>query len=235
MAVELTGTPVKNTSYANGNQAVTIPADAEAVIVMSWGWRNAHALDFTALNWDNSGLDFSLIVTNKSTTDPNDIWAYIMTSASGAWPGTGAKTLYWTFSGAPTEGGTVYIFFVKGLNTANPVRSTASDKDQYTWSTTLADVATGDLCLVAMSNYNTNIDADPVGSGQSVLIEQTTPENSDTYGIGYKSDNGSVSINSVAGQPYDGEIAFALRVAEAGGGGLSIPVAMHHYQHSMGR
>lgn len=220
MAVELTGIPtyVTNVDHMDGNQIVTIPNDCTAVIVFSWMWRNNHAGDFDELNWDNGAtLDFTQIVTNKSISDPFDVWAYIMTSNSGDWPGTGNKTLYWSFTGIGPipEGGTVVIAFVKGLYTLDPIRSTDSDKGTAIWTASLAGVEAGDLSFLCGVIWElSNIDV--IGVGQAVL-DSDVSDNFLDWNISSELAEGSPSYSTSAGlgdTQYNGAIAFALRSLE---------------------
>ena len=92
---------VKNTSFINGSQLLDIPADCDAIVVMSWGWVSNKITGFSALNFDGSGMDFQQIVTNAENINYKsdyDVFANIITSDNAAWPGTGSKTLYWNFN-----------------------------------------------------------------------------------------------------------------------------------------
>ncbi len=214
VVVEFTGTPthVTNTDHADGSQTVTIPDDCTAVIVLSWMWKDAHAGDFGELNWDNgSTLDFTQIVTNKSASDAYDVWAYMMTSDSGDWPGTGSKTLYWAFTaGVPIEGGTVVIVFVKNLDTSDPIRSIDSDKGNADWAATLTNIEAGDLSfLCAVVWEATNIDA--IGSGQ-IALDDGASDNLVDWNVSSELAEGSPSYSTSAGDTiYNGAIAFALK------------------------
>jgi hypothetical protein len=78
--------------------SITIPDDTTAIVVgaaleLSGGGDPT----FTALNWDNSGLDFTLAVKEKGNEyDNSGTVLYVLTSDDPGWPGTGSrKTLYW--------------------------------------------------------------------------------------------------------------------------------------------
>ena len=217
MAVELTGTPtyVTNAGHIDGSQIVTIPDDCTAVVVFSWMWRNAHAGDFDELNWDNeAALDFTQIVTNKSLSDSYDVWAYVMTSDSADWPGEGNKTLYWSFTGVPIEGGTVVIAFIKGLDVSNPVRSTDSDKATEDWTAVLTNVEAGDLSFLCGAIWNASI-IDGVGGGQATL-DSDVDDNGIDWNVSSELGEENPSYTTSAGvgdTQYNGAIAFALRSA----------------------
>jgi len=237
VAVAITGSAVTNTTHGDGNQAVTIPADAEAVIVMSWSWVSNVANDFASLYWSGgSGTEFTSVVTNSTTSDPYDMWAYIMTDESSDWPGTGNQTLYWTFDSAPGEGGTVAIFFVKGLDTSDPVRDTDSEKDgaytdgEHTWTASLSSVDADDLTICAVVDYKTRESA-TFGSGQTSL-DSAVNDNSVDWEITYESGEGSPSVTDykfgTQNDNYSGKVAFALKVASAAGG-TTLTVGAHNY------
>lgn len=220
MAVELTGTPtyVTNTDYDDNTQAVTIPADCTAVVVFSWSWIDSVANDFDKLNWDAHATndDFAQIVKLAGTGNPYDVWAYVMTSADGDWPGTGAQTLTFGFATTPTEGGTVVIVFVKGLDTASPTRSTDTQGGSADWTATLADVGGDDLSFIVVDGFRTTT-IDAPGTGQTVLTSGDN-ENDVDWQISYELAEGGPSYNTTGGSPdYHGGIAFALKVAAAEG------------------
>lgn len=219
---KITGTPVVNTTHGNGSQAVTIPADCTAVVVFSWGWRNNTALDFTALNWDGGGLDFTLIDTNKSSSDPYDVWAYIMTANSGSWPGTGSKTLHWTFNAAPTEGGTVVIVFLKNVNGASPVVDSDYQKGGA-FTSSMAGVGVHDLSFVAAANYVGNgVDAE---LGSQTRLTDGSNDNSVDWEIGYELGESAMQADALFDDTYIGYVAFAIAAGTAGGGGSTINLA----------
>lgn len=212
---ELTGTPqyVVNTAHGNSSQALTIPADCTAVLVFSWAYVASTAVDFTALNWDGGGLDFTQVVTNKSTSDPYDVWAYIMTSADGNWPGTGSQTLNWTFNGTPGEGGTVVIAFLKDVNTASPVVDTDSQKTGATWTASLSGVGSSDLTFIVVVDYQNTGAPSSTGSGQSVLTSDTGNDNGVNWVIAYEAGEAgpSASGGTLAEQgTFTGFIAFSI-------------------------
>lgn len=231
MAVAFTGTAVTNTSHADGSQAVTIPADAEAVIVISWMYRNNHAGSFDQLNWDDgAALDFTEIAKNSTTADPYDVFAFIMTSADANWPGTGAQTLYWSFTGAPTEGGTVWIYFAKGLNTSSPVGDTETGKIALTGnqqvSTTLANVGADDMCVLAVAEYQEH----ELSSANTQLGFTDGDNGVEWIIVGDLNDSSLVvDITNSGGSVYTGYVAFVLEVAAAGGTAIP-PLAMAHFR-----
>jgi hypothetical protein len=210
-SVLVTGTPDIDTSYSDGNMSVTIPSDATAVVVVSWMWRSVHAGDFTTINFDAGGKDFTQIVTNSTTAVPYDVWAYIMTTDSGDWPGVGSKTLYWTFSGDPTEGGTVFAFYLKGLNVTSPMVDTDTQKTGSSFTSSLSGVSSGDLSFVVIAEEQGQ-SITVSGNGQTVL-DTGAAENKVDWGIAYEDGEDAV-IASSTGSSYPGYIAFSVNRAD---------------------
>jgi hypothetical protein len=232
MAVALTGSAVTNTTYGDGSQAITIPADAEAVIVAVPGvYVNNTAVTFDKLNFDDtaSAVDFTSIVTNADTTNPYDVFAYIMTSTDADWPGTGSATVYWAFNSAPGEGGVVEIWFVKGLDESDPTRSTDSNKatGASTWTATLASVDADDLTFIIGSDYQGGGHTITVTNDSQTELDSGSNDNSVIWAIGYEQGEGSPSVTYNVGT-YSGEVAFALKVASTGGGSSIAPIAAYY-------
>lgn len=214
---ELTGTAVLNTAHANSSQALTIPADATAVLVFAWGWRQSYALNFATLNFDGSGMDFAQVTTNADTTDPYDVWAYIQTNEFPGWPGTGSgKTLTWTFNNAPQEGGSVAICFLKNLATDDPVIDIKNQKGGATFTATLDGVESDDLTFVVAVDYTGSGTPTASGAshpGQTVLLTNTTGDNATRWVIAYEP--GESTPTAAAGTlnsqgQYTGYIAFSI-------------------------
>lgn len=223
MAVQLTGSPsyVTNTTHGDGSQAVTIPSDCDCVLVFSWAWVSNTAVDFDELNWDNGAtLDFTLVATNTSANNPYDVWCYRMCINDGNWPGTGSKTLYWSYNSAPSEGGTVVIVFLKGVNTSSPVIDTDSTKNPAgtSWTASLSGVSTGDLTFICGADYysySPDINCAPSGYGQTLLTSGANDHLVD-WSIGYEDGEGAPRAEYSSSSVYEGIIAFAIAAAAAG-------------------
>ena len=202
---------VKNTSYANGSQLITIPADCDAIVVMSWGWTTNKINGFSALNFDGSGMDFQQIVTNGENINYKsdyDVFASIITSDNAAWPGTGGKTLYWNFTQAITEGGTVVIIFLKNVDGANPVVDTDFASAVQNWTSDMAGAnATNMSFCVAADFDNNSITAN--NNGQTVLLSAKR-EHSVSWVVAYKMNENYMQVTGLA-NVYKGFISFILR------------------------
>jgi hypothetical protein len=150
-----------------------------------------------SLNFDGAGLDFTQIVRSAGTDLAYDAWAYIMTSADVNWPGVGTKTLYWTFTAAPTEVGTVIIFFVKGIDVNNPI-----------WPSVLSGVEASDLSFGFEINYSAYDSAWGI-YGQEVLAESWS-DTTAAWGLCYEYGEDEIVLTS-SNALYNVGIAFSLR------------------------
>ena len=221
-AVEITGLTYTDQSDSQGASfAVTVPADATAVIVV---WATNIATSCTGilsqLNFDNgSDMDFTQIIERGRLGDcyRDSTGAYYMTSGSGDWPGAGAKTLYWRFETSADYGVNIAAFFVKGINTSSPIVDSDYEDNAAAGSFNIAldGVGSGDMSVISFFVYDTGtvtlIDADPAGQGQTVIWESTT-QSLTMLGTGYEVGDGTV-YGETATSGSDGStvvVAFAL-------------------------
>jgi len=227
MAVELTGSPsyVVNRDFDDGSQAVTIPADCTAVLVFSCVSHTTTEIDFDELNWDNGATnDFTQVVHNGAGANNSVVFSYIMTSASGDWPGTGSQTLYFGFNATPGGGGPVIIVFLKGLDTSTPTVDTDSDYDltDGDWTASLSGVSSGDLTFLMVGIYYAYT-IDGRGSGQTQLASDSN-DNSFEWEINYEDGEGSPSIQT-NDSIYSGAVAFAVSAASGSNYQLTASIA----------
>ena len=207
---EILGT-VKNTSYINGSQLIDIPADCDAIVVMSWGWTSGKINGFSALNFDGSGMDFQQIVTNGDNvnyTVDYDVFANIITSHNSAWPGTGEKTLYWNFTQAITEGGTVVIVFLKNVDGANPIVDTDYASAVQNWTSDMAGATTYNMSFLVVADYQNRAITANI-NGQTVLLSAAV-DHLVSWVVAYKTNENYMQVTGVS-NAYKGFIAFMLR------------------------
>ena len=202
---------VKNNSYVNGSQSIIIPTDCDAIVVMSWGWTSGKINGFSALNFDGSGMDFQEIVTNGDNinyTVDYDVFASIITSDNAAWPGTGEKTLYWNFTQAITEGGTVVIVFLKNVDGANPIVDTDYASAVQNWTSDMAGATTYNMSFLVVADYQNRAITANI-NGQTVLLSAKR-EHSVSWVVAYKMNENYMQVTGVS-NAYKGFIAFMLR------------------------
>lgn len=209
------GTPVINTSHStSGSQSFTIPTGYNAVLVIMPGYyRASTTATFTKLNWTNAaGVNhFTSIVSNASTTDPYDVFAYWMKSDDANWPGAGTHTLYWTFNAAPTEGGSVVIH---ALQNAGAVVDTDIAKGFTSFTSALSGISATDLSFLVIGNYFEETTTGYTSNSQTSLTSGSN-DNSVDWGISYKfNEDGMVATSSNGFDgPYSGAVVFAISEA----------------------
>ncbi|MEZ4591819.1 MAG: hypothetical protein R3D55_11865 [Chloroflexota bacterium] len=219
MSVELTGTPsyVVNNDHGNSSETITIPADCDAVMVISGSWNNSNSNDFGSLNFDNgSSVDFSLIVNRDGVGDEYNVWSYIMTAGSVDWPGIGSNTLYWTFDQTPNEGGSVIVVFLKNVNASSPVVDTDGGSST-SFTSSLSGVASGDMTFGFILNFNVDGADTEAGTGQVELVSDSG-DNSTEWSLGYELGESSFQISCTYAD-YVGIIAWSI-AEDLGGGGF---------------
>ncbi len=212
--VEITGTPVVwKSSDRSASQAFTIPADAQAVIVIAEGELDN---EIVRLTWDNSA---NLHFTQIAISNPHE-WcrAFIMTSADANWPGAGAKTLYRYLDtgGAAIAGQVWLIFAVKNINVASPIGDTEtydSAAQPATFDMALTNVGGADMSVVASYSWMyESSDADPAGYGQTALLEGVNAAyNNNALTVGYEIGEDSLRITA----SYPRAIAFVIKATQA--------------------
>jgi len=201
---------VKNTSYINGSQLIDIPADCDAIVVMSWGWTSNAINGFSALNFDGSGMDFQEIVTNGENinyTLDYDVFANIITADDPAWPGTGEKTLYWNFTEYITEGGTVLIVFLKNVDGANPVVDTDFASAVQNWTSDMAGANANNMSFLVVADYQNRAITTNI-NGQTVLL--SAQEHLVNWVVAYKMNENYMQVTGVS-NAYKGFISFILQ------------------------
>jgi hypothetical protein len=225
MAVEVTGSVATLSQIYTGGRAdsITIPVDAEAVLVICAGTYTAGSANgFAELNWDDGGTnDFDLVVSNSDTTAPYDLFAYIMTDESADWPGTGSQTLYHAPDYNPSEGGAVIAVALKGLDTTDPIGDTDATKNEGTsYTPTLSNVASGDLVFCCIADY----------SSRTVSVDETQTEAASgtlsqvDYIVSYE-DGEDQPTSETTSTGYTGRIHFVVEQASAGGTTYEVSVS----------
>jgi len=235
MAVDFTSAEaVHQSTSQNDNFSITVPAAAEAIIVIATGYIDSGTDILDKLNFDDSApIDFDVIATQAYTTsgatDDQAITAFIMTDTNTNWPGVGAATLYYSTSGAVLEGFNILAYYVEGLDTASPIIDTDSQEGSdsgygsSTWTSALVGVSAGDLSFMSAYHYQTGLNVNPTGSSQTVVVT-SSDINNNVLGVSYKDGEPAMEVQG----DWRVSIAFALKQAVVSG--VSISVIMNSYR-----
>lgn len=225
--VGVVGTTVTDTSSTDpDNVAVTIDAAADAVVVICSGWNGNGNYNLDVLNFDNGGT-FDFTQVELCDYESNGVYttcsAYIMTSSSADWPGTGSATLYWSIDGSAVNGMCLVIFQVENNDTSTPIVDSApahnadiTNNTTHTFSA-MTGVGSEDLGIVGGHDVGSTINLVPSGAGQT-LIAETSAFNTAVAAAAYE-----LGEDAMQGFVDDGGLVqFAIKAA-AGGGGPTIP------------
>ena len=181
--VEITGTGQTVQDGSSGSASITIPSDAD-VILISWAGFTDGAAPFSVLSLDGAGLDFGAPVATASWTGYGiTTAAYVMDSDD--FPGTGSQTLTYTYASATTEGAQFRITYLTNVDTTTPVGDTDSSAEVTTWTSALTGVAAEDMGVIACYGYVNTPDVNPSGAGQTVDVESAA-FNFSALSVGYE-------------------------------------------------
>lgn len=196
--VELTGTGALDQDSTGGSFAVTVPADADMIVVAATGYPgDGVSVLLDEINFDNGAdTDFTQIAWQywDATYDGATVDTWMMTDTSPDWPGSGAKTVYWSAAGSVDEGTQIYVFFLKNTDTASPIVDTeGKETGSAGWTSSLTGVGSDDLGIVACYAWNGAPNINPTGSGQTTVVSQG-PFNTSGLGVGVESGEGALQI-----------------------------------------
>lgn len=203
------------TSATPGAQSITVPSDAQLVVVQA----TTYGAGGLTLSLASSFAGTFTTTTSGDGSDKCHI-AYALIS------GTGSQTITPTWSGAVTDGPVFVVSFVKGINTGDFLREARAYNWNIQGSTGSTSIATGlnDLLLVldrqattpapnAMSGYTsitTQVNNNIGGRVQTCNAPGTSSTTVTTVGTEFPGLS-MISIKSGAG----GDISLALTGAQA--------------------
>lgn len=203
------------TSATPGAQSITVPSDAQLVVVQA----TTYSAGGLTLSLASSFAGTFTTTTSGDGSDKCHI-AYALIS------GTGSQTITPTWSGAVTDGPVFVVSFVKGINTGDFLREARAYNWNIQGSTGSTSIATGlnDLLLVldrqattpapnAMSGYTsitTQVNNNIGGRVQTCNAPGTSSTTVTTVGTEFPGLS-MISIKSGAG----GDISLALTGAQA--------------------
>ena len=167
-----TDTDVYTNSPPSGSISINLDgATAVVVLLSAYTWEDTYIA--AVLNWDDHATnnDFAPITFAPWATTDVQAEAWIMTSASGDWPGSGSQTLYWDAVTTLSQGVNVCVFTVSGSVTADPIIDTDSRGAGGDWTASLSGVSSGDLAVVVGVDAAGVAEPVPSGSGQTSICE----------------------------------------------------------------
>ena len=196
---ELTGSAESFNLSGDGNMSITIPSDAECIIVTVSGFTgtagSSSLLD--QLNFANdSSLEFTHVIGDKYTS--SNYWqidTWIITDTDGNWPGTGADLLYYAATATGyDEGYNVGVYYAKNIDSSSPIFGTDSQQGSTVsspWNSSIASVGANDLHIIAL--YNNAATATVTASGQTEIL---TPSNYNGGGLSMAYEQGVTTMNA---------------------------------------
>ncbi len=233
MAVTKTGDTYDGTGSESSSQfsvtGISVPEDAEAciVVVAEEGLAKSAEAITADLSWDDgNNVDFNLVDWADGDTYPDsevEAW-YMLDTDTTNWPGSGDnKTLYIDFGSSPDYGTPYSIFFLKGLDTSDPIGTIAKETSEDTntnvsFTITLSPgPSTGDLAIIC-TYYWPDPDGPTMNTDQ-VLITDTAGVNYNQLHVSYEDGESSPGYTAA-----DWPIAMAFVVNQSTATDLSANV-----------
>jgi hypothetical protein len=196
-----------------------VPADAECAVAF---WThfddNGSTLATLTLGGNSffaTAFDFQLSVIDAATAEPGGGVAFLDDI-----PGTGTQTLAWTWSngGARTEGGGIFVVWVKGQDATTPVRDLDANQGQSS-DTTNVTIDSNATDLVLAMGMATGVDP---GLNGTVFINSAVI-NSEDYDLSQITAGASSTTAQNTSHNYSVTAAISLIVEDGGGGGPAAP------------
>ena len=213
--------------------SITVDTDANLMGVAVSGYSGGASTLVDQLNFDDGGTqDFVTRGTVTFSGSDAQLQVFTMDSSSSDWPGTGSKTLYYSPTGAYTEGFQIFVFYCSGVDTTDPIRDSETvnaGSFSSPQTSSLTGVVAGDLGIAVAWGYSGTPNVDPATYGQTAALESADFNNA-ALSVGYESGESALRVTSTASE--SGVFFFALKES-TGGGGLSIPIAAYHYNHNL--
>lgn len=221
MAVSRTGSITDiHTSNNTGSQSVSVPADAELMVVGLAGAIDSGSIFGTA-SISIGGAAASLILDAYG----DGVWESALFYRVS--PATGSQTFAWDFagSGSVTYGAHILIAFYKGINTTTPIKANGGEASgDGSFTTGSLSATTGDMAVALCSKYG--------GFGDSTwsgVTEISTDFNNNCYyswGEGTPSSNVTITATVTDGSNYGAVCGIVIAQAAGGGSVENISGAM---------
>lgn len=209
MAVTITGSPIEIQTAANASsQSVTVPADADLVVIGVSGYESGSP--FT-----NGSLTLNSVALTKNIADDDSAFQggqfYLVN------PATGSQTLAWDWGGtAALFGGVILVLrFYKGVDTADPIRdSHASQAAAGVFATDTLTAQTDDL--VTAFSWMFGGSPEPVTWTNATEIDEYGAFTFANASLAEVAPSGNVQITATWDTASDGGIAALVLQPAAG-------------------
>ena len=211
MAIERTGTYIQIDSWnETGSQSITVPNDAELMLVFIGGYSVAGVNWMEAGEYSLNSVSLSLIAHTSDQTDNEQVAAWRLVN-----PATGSQTFAWDHNTGASlgDGATFIILFYKGVDTTSPIRD--SGTAGAAGDVTGVVFESGDMIVGAVASYQDAItSADDDGQTEIVLTEVFS-----NLGMGVGEELSEGDFYTTGGTAMS---AVAVVIAAAASGGTSI-------------
>ena len=201
-------------SAGDGSTSVTVPADCDFVVAFWMHWDDNAGSTISGLTLNSVSFTIQSQLAEGAVTDESGVGV-----ATLANPATGSQTFAWTWSagGARTEGGGIFLVYVKDHNSGDAVRAAGTDAATLTTgvSVTLATETT-DLLLAACQRYT---GGNPALDG-TVFINDVTV-NSEVYDVSEVTPSATSTTVNMTNENFSSMAAVSLKQAVGGGGAAS--------------
>lgn len=156
MDVSRTGSINSFNSQSNAaNTSISIPADAQFIVVTVGGWiNNIGYFSSGSLTLNSSQLTISYTGDASTSTHMGMLYYYNVS----AWAGT-SQTLAWDWNDTypPVTGANFFYAFYKGIDGTSPIRSSGGESVDAISHTTGSLAATSGDMLVGLSSVTSNV------------------------------------------------------------------------------
>lgn len=229
MAVTRIGDALEIHSSTDPSSAsVTVPDDAEIMVVGVGGWFSTGANGFTgdvAEDAETSALTLNSVnfrVGRLSTAIGADDASAVLYIVS---PAIGSQTLAWNWTGVLSNGVHIHYAFYKGIDTTTPIRSRGGEQTTsatHVHTGTLA-AENGDIGVAVAEGYT---GASYTWTGVSELFDNSYNNGYGSFADGALSGNTEFIATGTA-SGYHSIAGVVLKQAAAGGGATTAPMMMH--------
>ena len=214
-----------------GSESITVPADAEIIIVGVHGWQhNANYFTDGAAS-PTYGMTLNSVALRGVPQGNTDNSAFMGALFYLAAPSTGTQTLAWDWLGKPNDAVRIVYGFYKGINIASAVRDSDGAQNDASVNSNMVTPSltaqTGDLVVAWSWAWTDEASVNPTWTNASAVTNYDT-----VYGSAYGSwaegsPTGAVVVTAdwPEGDVDDGGICALVLTPAAGSAQYAYPIA----------